>query len=262
MLRSDHVLELEHLSLFRSRRERPNVARAIREGCEELEFITAGRGIFDAEGGEIALGRGAVLWHLPGEYTIHRFDPADPYECVVVRFRVSGAPVRQVPRVSVWRDTAQASAFALELLQSFHGGGYDARFFALYAYTRFLFQAHGATLHRTDPSLPDPIRRALSFLEDHLAKPIAVSDLARAAGYSTAHLHAVFREHLGQTPHQTLLARRIDRARHLLATTDLLARDVGIRSGFADPVTFARAFRREVGQTPIEYRRAHAPPVA
>lgn len=261
MLRSDHVIELEHLSLFRSKRERPNVAREIREGREELEFITAGRGLFDVEGGEVVLGRGAVLWHLPGEYTIHRFDPVSPYECAVVRFRVAGAPLRQVPRVTVWRDTAQATAFANELLRSFHGGGFEPRFFAQYAYTRFLFQAHGATLQRADPSLPDPIRRALSFLEDHLASPLTVADLARSVGYSPAHLHALFRSHLNQTPHQVLLARRLDRARHLLATTELYAREVALRTGFSDPVTFTRAFRREVGQTPLEYRRAHAAPL-
>jgi len=54
-----------------------------------------------------------------------------------------------------------------------------------------------------------------------------------------------------------LTEHRIERAKQLLATTDVSLADVATRSGFADQAAFTRAFHRVAGVPPGQWRRAH-----
>lgn len=255
-----HVVSVARLGLYRSQRGRVNKGRRIADGGEELEFLTAGTGWFDADAGEVTVQRGDVLWHLPGDYTVSRFPSDDPYECLVVRFEVKGPPRRQVPRLTSWADPGEAAQFATELLRTFHRGGYDADAFAHYVYSRFLWQAHLATIRPVQASLPEALRSALAIIEARYREPLAVDELAAMVGYSTAHLHDLFKRHVGQSPHQLILERRVERARRLLATGEQSVADIARSCGFSDAVTFIRAFRRQVGETPLAYRKTHVPP--
>ncbi len=272
MARFDHLLRLSRVVHYRSQRGRVNRLRMIEAGGEELEFITAGTGLLDGEDGKVQrVTRGAVLWHVAGEYTVSRFPPEDPYECVVVRFEVRGKPKRQVPRVTLWADPGEASVFASELLHTFQRGGYDPFVFCHYVYGRFFWHAHVAAQRaarsptagkQAESPFPEALSRALSIIDARYLDAISVDELSEIVGYSPAHLHHLFRQHLKQSPYQIITERRLDHARRLLATSEVAVKEVGAQSGFADAVTFSRVFRRHLGQTPVAYRKAHAPPVS
>jgi AraC-like DNA-binding protein len=53
------------------------------------------------------------------------------------------------------------------------------------------------------------------YIDRHYTRPLTVDQLAKLAGLSTYHFIRAFRAHAGQTPHQYLRARRIERAREL-----------------------------------------------
>ena len=65
----------------------------------------------------------------------------------------------------------------------------------------------------------------------------------------------VFRATTGQTPYGYLRARRVERARVLLATTDLPAAAIAAQVGFSSPSHLGRVFRALCGVTPGRYRR-------
>lgn len=96
---------------------------------------------------------------------------------------------------------------------------------------------------------PEPVRRALAFIDDRAQEPVAVPDVAQAAGVSPGHLHALFREHVGRTPRELLRATRLERARRLLGCGAPIA-EVALACGFADQATLTHAMRRELGVTP------------
>ena len=62
--------------------------------------------------------------------------------------------------------------------------------------------------------------RAKDLIDARYAEPLDVAELARAAHLSTAHFSREFRRAFGETPHQYLLTRRMERAAALLRTTD------------------------------------------
>lgn len=104
--------------------------------------------------------------------------------------------------------------------------------------------------------------RARDLADRGYAEPLDLEALARAAHVSPRHFSRSFRRTFGETPHQYLLSRRIERARHLLRTTDLPVAEICLEVGFASVGSFTTTFRRRVGVSPTAYRRANAGPSA
>src|SRR5690606_41898065 len=95
-------------------------------------------------------------------------------------------------------------------------------------------------------------------MDRHYAEPLDVPAPARVALLSPSHFTRRFRAVFGETPHQYLYRRRIERAQRLLRTTDLPVTEIGHGVGYASLGTFTRTFRRLTGETPTAFRRRGA----
>lgn len=100
------------------------------------------------------------------------------------------------------------------------------------------------------------VRQLWAFIEERLAKPLAVEDLAQAACMSRSALHAFFRNVMGGTPMQYVQKTRVRKAARLLATTDAPVYAVAEEVGFSNPYHFSRVFTSIQGLTPTAYRKA------
>ncbi len=99
------------------------------------------------------------------------------------------------------------------------------------------------------------VDRARDYIEEHLAEPIPLEDLALTAGFASRfHLIRAFTNTLGLPPHAYLLSRRIARGRALLQT-GLRPADAAADLGFADQSHFSKHFVRAMGITPGAYAR-------
>jgi AraC-like DNA-binding protein len=98
--------------------------------------------------------------------------------------------------------------------------------------------------------------RVREYVDTHYAKPLTVSRLASMAGLSTFHFIRAFRAATGQTPHQYLRARRIERACELLVTTPIPVTEICDAVGFQSLGSFSALFRKLTGETPAAYRAA------
>jgi AraC-like DNA-binding protein len=113
-------------------------------------------------------------------------------------------------------------------------------------------------------SLAPPSRhllRAKDLVDARYRDPLDVPTLARAARLSPAHFSREFRRAFGDTPHQYLLTRRLERAAALLRNTDRSVADVCFSVGLRSVGSFTTSFRRAYGVTPTAYR-AQFPPAA
>ncbi|MGK7221910.1 helix-turn-helix transcriptional regulator [Kocuria flava] len=113
--------------------------------------------------------------------------------------------------------------------------------------------------HRSGPGedrpLPAAVRRAVSFMEDHLAEPIGLGEIAAAARLSPRGLQAAFRRALNTTPLGHLRALRLAAAHTELLSADPATSTVAViaaRWGFAHPGRFAAAYRQRYGQAPAQ----------
>ena len=101
--------------------------------------------------------------------------------------------------------------------------------------------------------------RAKDLVDARYREPLDVRTLARAAKLSPAHFSREFRKAFGESPHQYLLHRRLERAATLLRTTDRSVADVCLTVGLRSVGSFTTSFGRRFGMTPTEYRAAHPP---
>lgn len=96
--------------------------------------------------------------------------------------------------------------------------------------------------------------RARDFMDAHYRDPINVLTVARAAHQSPAHFTRQFRKAFGETPHQYLLTRRMERAAALLRNTDYSVAEICLSVGLSSVGSFTTAFRRVFGETPTQFR--------
>jgi AraC-like DNA-binding protein len=101
--------------------------------------------------------------------------------------------------------------------------------------------------------------RARDVIDVRYAEPLDIDALAAAAHVSRWHFVRSFARAFGETPHQYLLTRRMERAAALLRTTDHSVARICVEVGLSSVGSFTTSFKRLHGCTPTAYRAAHPP---
>jgi AraC family transcriptional regulator len=203
-----------------------------------LSLIPPGHRVSYFTGGEVSfttvhvsrVALGEVL-HLGASELIHeRFAFRDPFvaSCVDSLLREARLPDRWTPRFV----SAVTEALLLHLLRRSPVDDRASR----------------------APSPETRIADLRSQIELNLAGDLSLEALASQAGLSRAHFARSFRHLVGESPHRYVMARRIERTKHLLSVSHLALSEIAQEAGFCSQSHFTRAFRASLGQTPQQYR--------
>jgi signal transduction histidine kinase/AraC-like DNA-binding protein/DNA-binding LacI/PurR family transcriptional regulator len=107
--------------------------------------------------------------------------------------------------------------------------------------------------------LPQPtsllVKQAIAYLQQNYAQRLTRQQIARSVGVSEDYLGRIFLQELGLSPMEYLNRYRIKEAKVLLIHTCDSVTDVANQVGFDDPAYFSRAFHKQVGVSPREYRK-------
>ncbi|MEO3946043.1 AraC family transcriptional regulator [Gorillibacterium sp. CAU 1737] len=99
------------------------------------------------------------------------------------------------------------------------------------------------------------IQQVIDYIEDHLDRPLSLSELAAVAGFSDFHFHRVFQFMVGDTVMDYVRKRKLAGAAYRVSHTKDRLLDIALDSGFGSQETFIRAFRKLFGITPGMYRK-------
>jgi len=99
------------------------------------------------------------------------------------------------------------------------------------------------------------LRRIKEFVDAHMDADLGLEEMAQSIELSTAHFARMFRESMGETPHQFVLRQRMERAKTMLRDRTTRVLDIALACGFKTQQHFAQVFRNVCAVSPTEYRQ-------
>jgi AraC-like DNA-binding protein len=226
-------------------------ARAQLGGLSELAMSMTGDAP-PAAAGDVRVVSGAYqLWHAPVHplfaelppWFVRRAEPARPFDPVSLTVAMLAEEAR--------RDPGGADALGRETVVH---ALLDVLFTRL---LRHMVAERAAAGAGWSHAVRDPqVRAAVAALHADCARPWTLEALARTVGLSRSALAERFRGAMGVTPLAYLRTVRLQRAMRLLAEADDTLERVAAAVGYGDAFGFSKAFKRGVGVSPGEFRRA------
>lgn len=99
------------------------------------------------------------------------------------------------------------------------------------------------------------VLNAIEAMENRIADPLELRQLARISDMSARHLNRLFRDKLGQTTMSFYRELRLEKARNLIANSPLRLTEVALATGFANSAHFSSAYSKRYGGPPSALRR-------
>ena len=233
-----------------------------------LWFITKGTGEIVINGKKNTLSPGKLVIFTPGMICDKRTSPIDPLEFYFIRFTHAGAFEKQeqwhfklpqdlpFPLHGVY--TIRNSAGVVLLLEEINH--LTKRRGATIAFKqKILFQEllltfiqdfHSQTVTGDTRQV---IEKTIDYIINHYHQVITLTDLANMAGLSKSHYSRLFKKNVGYSPIEYLTHLRIDRAKELLAHSDIRIKEVSQNVGYEDELYFSRIFKKIVGVSPTQF---------
>ena len=108
-------------------------------------------------------------------------------------------------------------------------------------------------------AIGDPLTaQAIRYIHQHSCNGITVDDIAKHCRVSRSYMERSFSKYLGTAPHEHIVRTKISRAKQLLSETDFSLSAIASKIGLSQAAYFSVLFKKEVGQTPGEFRRTSA----
>jgi AraC family transcriptional regulator len=106
-----------------------------------------------------------------------------------------------------------------------------------------------------DPGLSPSLRRRLvALIDERIAEPMQMRELAAEVGYSQTQFLRLFSASFGLSPHHCVIRRRIERAKSILKDPECSLVTVAFECGFSSQAHFSTVFKHHTGVTPGRYR--------
>ena len=101
----------------------------------------------------------------------------------------------------------------------------------------------------------DAIAQAVKYIGEHLFESLSVEKVADAVSLSPSHFSRQFKARTGYSPYEYIVLRRIDKAKYMLASTELSVKEIAYATGYNSEENFIHSFRKNVGVAPGIFRK-------
>lgn len=100
----------------------------------------------------------------------------------------------------------------------------------------------------------DWVNKAVRFLQMHYTESLRIESVASMFGVHRSYFSHIFTQKVGTSPQQYLQQLRLDRAKQLLSDHTLQIGEIALSIGYPDLYMFSRAFKKQMGCSPSDYR--------
>ncbi|MHA7964578.1 helix-turn-helix domain-containing protein [Paenibacillus sp. CAU 1782] len=229
-----------------------------------LHIVLAGRGYVELGGRKTALEAGQGFLYGPGLEQNYCADAEDPWEVGWVHFVGPAVPLllqgkgEGEPWLFFWRGRPEIEALWKRLLE----GGIPSLSSGEASVSALLYELlaelaqHGEEAGENAAGVQrSRFLEAAEWIREHSREPLALPQMAKAAGCSMSHFSRRFHVVIGSSPIQFLTECRVLHAKRLLVSTKLTIKAIAETAGFAESSYFIQVFRRSEGMTPDQFRK-------
>lgn len=109
-------------------------------------------------------------------------------------------------------------------------------------------------IFKTNQKYEQALLSTLLYIQTHLEQDLSLGVLAERVGFSAFHFHRIFRETIGEAVKEYIRRLRIERGAYRLKISEQTILQIALDAGFKTHESFTRAFERQFGITPSEFR--------
>ena len=230
----------------------------------QMLYLWKGCGFFELEEGVRQIEEGGVVLYKPRQRQKYTYHAKDRPEAYWIHFTGRDIP-RMLKSCGLWESQSfmvgscpefgeligrivreiRLKPFQYELLC----GAYFTELLALVGRRKQRYENVG--LYQKY----DRIAAVIETIQNHCEQNASVEDYARQANLSKYHFIHLFTQLVGQSPYAYKTGVRLEKAKELLANTNLPVSEVARLVGYENPLYFSRIFKSAAGQPPLSYRR-------
>ena len=100
-----------------------------------------------------------------------------------------------------------------------------------------------------------PIDDVISVLQSNIYSTLSIDEICKKTAYSKAYLFRIFKAKTGKTIMAYFTELKIKQAKQLLRENELSVREISERLAFSTPDYFIKTFKRITGLTPLTYKK-------
>lgn len=234
----------------------------------EIIFVVEGKGCTTVNDERIDFQKGDILIYNPGVEHYEESNPSEPTEFMFFaldKFEITDLPQNHLlPNDysilyhsdnnysalydlfnKMIKEFETKNDFYVEITQNI------SRTILMYIFRVINYADQSFNLHKTNGALDKVMR----YINDNYKNGISLDDIANACYINKYYLSHLFTKFKSMSIGKYVLSLKIEDAKRLLETTNLSINIIAERVGFNDPNYFSRTFKKEVGMSPLQYRR-------
>ena len=231
-----------------------------------IHHILSGSGCYCTGTVSKHLEEGVTFILYPGVELRYQADADKPWEYAWAGFMGADAASlirntefsRETPYILKGRIPTEKIRDGLERIYNAKGNTYEAAV----AMTGEMYSLLAVFMHYAEHEEKEKAiqltyaEKAESYIETNYSYPITVEEIASYVGISRSHLFRSFQNYMNRSPKEYLTEYRIKQACRLLRETDLSVSAIAYSVGFENNLYFSKAFRKQKGESPSEYRKS------
>lgn len=234
------------------------------EGCEEyiLLYCTVGEGYVHVGERRYAIGQEEVFCIPKGARHRYYASEENPWSIFWVHFKGESTAYfpldacRIIPMTS--RHGNNRMMFLFDLLFRVLGRNYTEGNFIYISQVLSLILSEVYFREKEDEASMQNkhITAIVRYMYKHIRQNLSLEGLSEEFLLSKSYLNAMFKKHTQRAPIDFFINLKMQEACKMLKSTSLLVSEVSAELGYEDPFYFSRIFKKNVGITPTEYKRA------
>lgn len=104
---------------------------------------------------------------------------------------------------------------------------------------------------------PHPFKQILAYIQSNASTNLSAESLCQTFACSRSYFSHTFKKHVGKGFREYLTDIRLERSKRLLELSALNVTEIAYSVGFQDSNYFSTVFKKNVGLSPLTYRKKH-----